>query len=64
MHTLVVFAIGIFTALSDGHTVQGVSQVASITQCAELINSVRHPLEADDGDTYYLTSATCMVREQ
>jgi len=64
MHTLVVFAIGIFTALSDGHTVQGIAQVPSITACAELINSVRHPLEADDGDTYYLTAAQCYVQEK
>lgn len=64
MHTLVIFVIGIFTALSDGHQIQGFKQVASVTECANLINSVRHPLEGDDGDTYYLTAASCVVREQ
>lgn len=64
MNTLIIFAIATFTLMPSGETQQAIAQVKSVTECAELINRYRHPLETTDGGMAYMTDATCFVREQ
>jgi len=58
LHVIIV-AIGIFTNSTTGEHAQAIARVASVQQCAELINDNREPKQAQDGTMWYLTSAEC-----
>lgn len=56
---VIIFAIGVFTNSTTGEHAQAIARVASVQQCAELINANREPRQAEDGTMWYLTSAEC-----
>lgn len=60
---LVIVAVGIFVNGQTGDSAQAMAQVASVTDCAKLINENREPRQAEDGSMWYLTQATCKVIE-
>jgi hypothetical protein len=58
MHALIFYAIGIFFNPVTGDTQQAIALVDSVTECAQLVNDNRVPVETDTG-TYYLIDALC-----
>jgi hypothetical protein len=59
--TLLVVAVGYFTNGATGEVVQAHAVMPSVTACANMINQNLEPNTLEDGSTWYLTQARCVV---